>query len=495
MSPLDSISQGRIQKLDAIRSRGIDPYPARYRRSHTNLQAIDLFTGMEQAGSVDSGPEVMLAGRIIAARHMGKLTFLDLRDGTERIQALFRSNAMEPEAFEALRDLDLGDFVGVAGKLFRTRSGEVTVQSTSFTLLAKALQPLPEKWHGLVDTEKRYRQRYLDLICSEETRTVFRLRSSILSSLRRFMSGEGFVEVETPVLQPQPGGALARPFITHHHALDEDLYLRIALELYLKRLIIGGMDRVFEIGRVFRNEGIDTKHNPEFTMMESYAAYSDYNDVMSMVERLFSTIASDVLGTNQVQFGQHVIDFTPPWKRISLREAVRDSCGIDYEDYPDAGSLGRRMHEAHMEVDPAKNRGRLIDDLISAHVEPALIQPTFLFDYPLDMSPLAKKKPGSDTVVERFEGFVCGMELANAFSELNDPIDQRNRFEKQMSERRQGDLEAAAEVADEGFLSAMEYGMPPTGGLGLGIDRMVMLLTNRQSIREVILFPQLRTKS
>ena len=288
---------------------------------------------------------------------------------------------------------------------------------------------------------------------------------------------------------------MARPFITHHHALGEDLYLRIALELYLKRLIIGGMDRVFEIGRVFRNEGIDTKHNPEFTMMESYAAYSDYNEVMVLVEQLVSSIASEVLGTTKVQFGQDVIDLTPPWKRISLRQAVSDACGIDYESYPDADSLRRKMRELTMEVDPAKGRGRLIDDLISTYVEPKLVQPTFLFDYPLDMSPLAKKKPGSETVVERFEGFVAGMELANAFSELNDPVDQRMRFEKQMAERRQGDIEAAAEVADDDFLSAMEYGMPPTGGLGIGVDRLVMLLANRQSIREVILFPQLKTKS
>lgn len=495
MSLLDAIPHGRIQKLEAIRSRGIDPYPPRYRRSHTNREAIDLFVKLEQEDGAESCPEISLAGRITAARHMGKLSFLDLRDGTERIQVSFRSDAVNPETFQFVRDLDLGDFIGVTGKLFRTRTGEVTIQSISFTLLSKALQPLPEKWHGLVDTEKRYRQRYLDLICSEETRNVFRLRSSIVSSLRRFMCSEGFVEVETPVLQPQPGGALARPFITHHHALGEDLYLRIALELYLKRLIIGGMDRVFEIGRVFRNEGIGTKHNPEFTMMESYAAYSDYNEVMVLVEQLVSSIASEVLGMTKVQFGQDVIDLTPPWKRVSLRQAVSDACGIDYEACPDADSLRRKMRELSMEVDTAKGRGRLIDDLISTYVEPKLIQPTFLFDYPLDMSPLAKKKPGSETVVERFEGFVAGMELANAFSELNDPVDQRMRFEKQMAERRQGDIEAAAEVADEDFLSAMEYGMPPTGGLGIGVDRLVMLLSNRQSIREVILFPQLKTKS
>ncbi len=452
-------------------------------------------TSQEQAGTVESSPEVSIAGRITAARHMGKMSFVDLRDGAGRIQASFRSDLLGQELFQFVRDLDIGDFIGVAGKLFRTRTNEPTVQASSCTLLAKSLQPLPEKWHGLVDTEKRYRQRYLDLICSEECRNVFQQRSAITTSLRRFMCDKGYAEVETPVLQPKPGGALARPFITHHHALDQDLYLRIALELYLKRLIIGGMDRVFEIGRVFRNEGIDTKHNPEFTMMESYAAYSDYTEVMTLVEELVSHVATDVLGTTRVTFGNDDIDLTPPWKRVSLRQAVKDDSGIDFEDYPDAGSLRARMRGLGMETDPAKGRGRLIDDLISTYVEPKLIQPTFLYDYPLDMSPLAKRKPGSDTIVERFEGFIAGMELANAFSELNDPQDQRGRFEKQMSELRQGDLEAMAEVADEDFLAAMEYGMPPTGGLGIGIDRLVMLLTNRQSIREVVLFPQLKTKS
>ncbi|MBI2859290.1 MAG: lysine--tRNA ligase, partial [Chloroflexi bacterium] len=463
-------------------------------RSHTNREASALLSELETTGTVESSPEISLAGRVTAARHMGKMSFLDLRDGSGRIQASFRSDVAGPEVFQFVRDLDLGDFIGVSGKLFRTRTNEPTVQATSCVLLAKSLQPLPEKWHGLSDTEKRYRQRYLDLICSEDCRSVFQQRSSIISSLRSFMCDNGYCEVETPVLQPQPGGALARPFVTHHHSLDQDLYLRIALELYLKRLIIGGMDKVFEIGRVFRNEGIDTTHNPEFTMMESYAAYSDYNDVMSFVEAMVSHVSTGAIGTNKLKFGENEIDLTPPWKRVSLRQAVSEGSGIDFEDYSDADSLRERMRRLGMAVDPTKGRGRLIDELISTFVEPKLVQPTFLYDYPLDMSPLAKKKPGSETIVERFEGFVATMELANAFSELNDPLDQRARFEKQMAEHRQGDLEAIAEVADEDFLHAMEYGMPPTGGLGIGIDRLVMLLTNKQSIREVVLFPQLRTK-
>ncbi|MEW6033496.1 MAG: lysine--tRNA ligase [Chloroflexota bacterium] len=493
MSRLNAVIQQRIRKLEAIRAQGIDPYPPRFPRSHSNQEAIALFQQLERDSALESGPELALAGRITAARHMGKLSFLDMRDGSGKVQVCFRADLVGQQAFEFVRELDIGDFIGVRGKLFRTRTGEITLQSLNCTLLAKSLQPLPEKWHGLEDTEKRYRQRYLDLVSAEEVRALFLLRSTVISSVRRFMEGKGFIEVETPVLQPQPGGALARPFITHHHALDQDLYLRIALELYLKRLIIGGMDRVFELGRVFRNEGISTRHNPEFTMMESYQAYADYNDVMLLVEELVSHVATEVLGTTRVTFGEHTIDFSPPWKRIALREAIEQACGIDFEAHPDASSLRCRMKELGMQVDPTKGRGRLIDELISIYVEPGLVRPTFLVDYPLDMSPLAKKKPGSDTLVERFEGFAGCLEVANAFTELNDPLEQRRRFEKQLSERR--DDEEVAEVADEDFLLAVEYGMPPTGGLGVGIDRLMMLLGNCQSIREVILFPQLKAKA
>jgi lysyl-tRNA synthetase class 2 len=357
-------------------------------------------------------------------------------------------------------------------------------------MLSKSLRPLPEKWHGLADVEKRYRQRYLDLISNEESRTTFVSRSRIITAARGFLDSRGFMEVETPVLQPHAGGALARPFVTHHHALDQDLYLRIALELHLKRLVVGGFDRVYEIGRTFRNEGISTMHNPEFTLLECYQAYGDYNDMMKLVEEMFSHVAKEVLGDTKITRNGQTIDLGLPWQRVSLREAIKNCCGIDFEDYPDAGALRTRMAELKMDVDPTKGKGRLIDDLISTFVEPKLIQPTFLLDYPVEMSPLAKRKRGDSQLVERFEGFVDGMEVANAFTELNDPIEQRERFRQQLKER-VGDEDV--ELADEDFLQALEYGMPPTGGLGMGIDRLVMLLTGQQSIREVILFPQLKT--
>jgi lysyl-tRNA synthetase class 2 len=358
-------------------------------------------------------------------------------------------------------------------------------------MLCKSLRPLPEKWHGLADVEKRYRQRYLDLISNEESRSIFILRSKIITAIRSFLDKQGFMEVETPVLQPHAGGALARPFVTHHHALDEDLYLRIALELHLKRLVVGGFDKVYEIGRTFRNEGISVEHNPEFTLLECYQAYSDYHDIMRLVEEMFSHIAQEVLGNTRLACNGQTIDLGLPWQRLYLREAIKNSCGIDFEDYPDAASLRTRMAELDMDVDPTKGKGRLIEELISTFVEPNLIQPTFLLDYPVEMSPLAKRKRGDGQLVERFEGFVYGMEVANAFTELNDPLEQRERFRQQLKERV---ADEEVEIADEDFLQALEYGMPPTGGLGIGIDRLVMLLTGQQSIREVILFPQLKTK-
>jgi lysyl-tRNA synthetase class 2 len=358
-------------------------------------------------------------------------------------------------------------------------------------MLCKSLRPLPEKWHGLSDVEKRYRQRYLDLISNEESRNIFVLRSKIITAVRSFLDSRGFMEVETPVLQPHAGGALARPFVTHHHTLDEDLYLRIALELHLKRLIVGGFDRVYEIGRVFRNEGISVEHNPEFTLLECYQAYADYHDIMTLVEEMFAYVAKEVLGDTRLTRNGQIMDLGLPWQRLYLREAIEDHCGIDFEDYPDAASLRMRMAGLGIEVESTKGKGRLIDELISTFVEPKVVQPTFLLDYPVEMSPLAKRKPGDDQLVERFEGFVDGMEVANAFTELNDPLEQRERFQQQLEERV---ADEEAEIADEDFLQALEYGMPPTGGLGIGIDRLVMLLTGQQSIREVILFPQLKTK-
>lgn len=484
-SRLERITEQRLDSLSRIRARGIDPYPHSYRPSHTIREAMTLF---EQQGA--RSQDISLAGRIMSRRSIGKLSFLDIRDGSGKIQLSLRYDLLGREKYELLQDIDIGDIIGASGKLFRTKTGELTLEISEFTVLCKSLRPLPEKWHGLVDVEKRYRQRYLDLISNEESRNTFVLRTKIITAIRSFLDKQGFMEVETPVLQPHAGGAPARPFVTHHHALDQDLYLRIALELHLKRLVVGGFDRVYEIGRTFRNEGISTMHNPDFTLLECYQAYADYNDIMRLVEEMFSHAAKEVLGDTKITRNGQTIDFGLPWQRLHLREAIKKSCGVDFEAYPDAASLRTRMTELNMDVDPTKGKGRLIEDLLSTFVEPKLVQPTFLLDYPVEMSPLAKKKRGDDQLVERFEGFVDGMEVANAFTELNDPLEQRERFRQQLQEQ-VGDEEA--EIADEDFLQALEYGMPPTGGLGVGIDRMVMLLTGQQSIREVILFPQLKT--
>ncbi|MFC1976761.1 lysine--tRNA ligase [Chloroflexota bacterium] len=502
-SRLDRIAQQRLEKLDRIRARGTNPYPRGYHRSHTTQEAVEQLQKWESDVSKEvldrlaDRESVNVAGRITARRLMGKSAFFDIRDGSGKIQLLFQGikdlNKFNEEQIQLFDDLDIGDIIGVEGNLLRTKSGEATVGVGDFTLLAKSLQPLPEKWHGLSDVDMRYRQRYLDLISNPDVRETFKVRSQVIASIRQFLNQQGFIEVETPVLQPSAGGALARPFITHHQALDQDFYLRIATELHLKRLIIGGLDKVYELGRIFRNEGISTKHNPEFTTLESYEAYADYNDVMKMLEKMVSEVSQQVLGTTEVKFGDNTIDFKPPWRRTNLREAIMQSSGIDFEKYPDADSLGAEMLWLKMEVDPQKDRGRLIDELISTFVEPNLIQPTFLLDYPVEMSPLAKSKPDNEHLVERFEAFAGGMEIANAFTELNDPIEQRERFLQQQKTRQSTDEEV--ETIDEDFLLALEYGMPPTGGLGVGIDRLVMLLTGQQSIREVILFPQLREKA
>jgi lysyl-tRNA synthetase class 2 len=484
------LMQSRLDKLQRIRSRGIDPYPARYHRSHTTQEAIALYRAAEdKSGSLPQ--EVKLAGRITAMRSMGKAIFLDIRDGYGKLQVYLRRDAVGEEKYSLLQDFDIGDFIGVEGQVFKTQTGEVTIRASDFTMLSKSLQPLPEKWHGLADVEKRYRQRYLDLLSNEQVRHTFEVRTRVISTMRRFLEERGFIEVETPVLQSLAAGALARPFATHHHALDQELYLRIATELHLKRLIIGGFDRVYEIGRIFRNEGISTKHNPEFTTLESYQAYADYLDVMEMVEQMVSFIAREVLGTMRISSGELTVDLSPPWRRLTLREAIKEESGIDFEAFPDARSLEARIRETGLSVDDGLNWGKLVDFLLSHTVEPHLIQPTFLMDYPVELSPLAKRKPGSERLVERFEAFAGGMEIANAFSEVNDPLEQRERFREQDRMRALfGDEEA--ERIDEDFLLALEHGMPPTGGLGVGVDRLVMLLTGQQSIREVILFPQLR---
>ncbi len=484
---LDNLRGQRLQKLRRLIEGGVDPYPPRFPRTCTAAKA-------QQAFEADTGEpgEIALAGRIVSMRVMGKASFAHIMDGSGRIQLYFRQDILG-DSYQTFRsDLDIGDFIGVRGTLFRTRTGEITLQVNEFQVLAKALRPLPEKWHGLTDVETRYRQRYLDLIANERVRQVFRARSAIIGAMRQFLNCRDFIEVETPILQPLYGGATARPFLTYHNALDRQLYLRIAIELYLKRLIVGGLERVYEIGRIFRNEGISTTHNPEFTMMECYQAYTDYHGMMELVEQMFAFIAEQITGSRVITWKGQEIDFTPPWRRLGLREAIREESGIDYEEYPTAEALGHRMVSQGLTVLRGTSRGKLIDELLDTYVQPKIVQPTFLIDYPLDLSPLAKKKPGQPDTVERFEGFVGGIEVANAFSELNDPLDQRERFLQQRADAAAGDEEA--HQMDEDFIVALEHGMPPTGGLGVGVDRLVMLFTDQHSIRDVILFPQLRSR-
>jgi len=487
----DELMGARVAKLERLRARGIDPYPAHLERTHTCTEAVEQFSSAEATGA--EAPSVTVAGRIVSKRAMGKASFLDLRDGSGRVQVYVRRDRVGEDAYTLLDELDLGDFLGVSGPMFRTRTGEPTVETRTLTVLAKALAAPPEKWHGLQDIEVRYRRRYLDLIANEDVRRIFRLRSAIVSYIRRFMDGRGFIEVETPVLVPEAGGAAARPFVTHHNALDEDRYLRIATELHLKRLIVGGLDRVYELGRIFRNEGVSTKHNPEFTTMESYQAYADYFDVAEMVETLVSGIACDLLGGYRLPHKGGEIDFTPPWRRVTMRELLIEHAGLDFEQFSTPETLRAKLNEMGVQAPATAGWGKLVDAVWSERVEPALIQPTFVLDYPVELSPLAKRRTDTPHLVERFEAFAGGFEIANAYSELNDPLDQRNRFAAQMKLLQAGDDET--ELFDDDFLFALEHGMPPTGGLGIGIDRMLMVLLDQASIREVILFPQLRRET
>ena len=474
----DQLRQQRLEKLERIRQSGANPWPARFERSHTAQQARDAYQSDE-----DRLPATM-AGRLVAFRDIGGMSFSSLQDGSGRVQLSFHRDDLG-ERYEDLKDLDVGDFVGVSGYLWRTRRLEITLRVQEFQLLAKSLRPLPEKWHGLQDPEKRYRQRYLDLISNDEVRQVFAKRTAIVRSLRDFLDQCGFVEVETPALQPIYGGAAARPFVTHHNALDRDLFLRISDELYLKRLIIGGFDKVYEIAKDFRNEGIDSRHNPEFTMLELYQAYADLGDVMTLTEDLVRTLAQSAAPDATIVYGQHRIEYSQPFRKLTVREAVQRWAEVDVLDASDDQLAGQAR------ISASAGRAKLIDELLSEFVEPQLIQPTFIVDWPVELSPLAKRRADDPRLVERFELFVAGMELANAFSELNDPLDQRERLLTLAQRRAEGDEEAAP--IDEDFLEAMEYGMPPTGGLGIGIDRLTMLLSGQTSIREVILFPQLRT--
>jgi lysyl-tRNA synthetase class 2 len=475
----------RKAKCADLRARGVEPYPYSYARTHHTRQVLDL----GEAVTTEPGLVVSVAGRLMGRRGHGKAGFGHVLDQTGRVQVYAREDVLGAAGYGLWELLDLGDWVGVKGPVFRTRTGEITVQAQELTLLAKSMRPLPDKWHGLVDPETRYRQRYADLFMNPEVRDVFAKRTRALSTIRRFLDARGYLEVETPVLQPLYGGAFARPFVTRHNALGMDLYLRISNELYLKRLLVGGFERVYEFAKDFRNEGIDRSHSPEFTMLEVYQAFADYRDIMRLTEEMFARLAEEVGGGMTLEYQGQKLDFTPPWPEVSILEAVKGAVGEDVSDM-DPARLERLCDARGLAARPGSGAGGMLDELFSALIQPALIQPTFVIDHPREISPLAKVKRGNAHVVERFEPFVCGMEVGNAFSEQNDPAEQEHQFQLQMDRRAQGDDEA--QVLDKDFLRALEYGMPPTGGLGVGIDRIVMLLTDSRSIRDVILFPALR---
>ena len=475
----------RRAKLERLREQGVEPFP------HAFPDRQDIAAVRERHEDIEAGAEtddrVRVAGRLTARRGHGKASFLDIRDGSGQIQIQARLDDLG-DSYERLLGLDIGDIVGIDGVVFASRRGELSVRAESWELLAKSLRPPPEKFHGLEDIETRYRKRELDLIANEESRDLFRKRGATIAAVRRWLDDRGFVEVETPVLQPLYGGALARPFVTHHNALDRDLYLRIATELYLKRLVVGGIDRVYELGKDFRNEGISHKHNPEFTMLEWYEAYADYEVTARDLEELVADVARQVLGTTEIEREDRKIDLAPPWRRVTLRDAIKEKSGIDVMEHPTREALAEAMGS---EADPKEGWGKLVDGLLSKQVEPELIEPTFIIDYPVELSPFAKQHRDAEGVVERWEAFVGGMEIANSFSELNDPDEQRRRFEQQREELERGDEET--QPYDEAFIEALEQGMPPTGGVGLGIDRLVMVLTGAASLREVVLFPAMRT--
>jgi lysyl-tRNA synthetase class 2 len=489
MEDYNELIQQRFKKLAEISGSGIKPYAGKFTVTHSAQKLLEQY-GESSKEVLEAAPtEATVAGRVVAMRSFGKACFTHIQDGSGRIQLYFQKNTLGEERYALFKKLDIGDFVGAKGHLFRTKTHELTLEVEDFTLLSKSLRPLPEKWHGLTDVELRYRQRYVDLIVNPEVKKVFILRTRIIQAIRSFLNTRGYLEVETPMMQTIPGGATARPFKTYHNALGMDLFLRIAPELYLKRLLVGGFERVYEINRNFRNEGISTKHNPEFTMLEFYTAYADYRDLITLTEELVGSVAQEVLGKTEVSYEGYSINLTPPWKRMtyldSLREAGVPSDVLEHADK--AFSYARNLGAGLKGGEP---HGKVLNEIFEALVEPKLIQPTFITDYPTDISPLSKKCDDNPDFVERFELFIAGRELANAFSELNDPVDQKERFRKQVSEREAGDEEA--HQMDEDFIRALEYGMPPAAGEGIGIDRFVMLLTGSSSIRDVILFPQLK---
>lgn len=490
LEDLNDQLQVRREKLQTLRDRNIDPFGGKFNRTHLSTELHETYDALSKEEIEEQEIEVTVAGRIMTKRGKGKVGFAHLQDRKGQIQVYVRKDTVGEEDYETFLSADLGDFVGVTGILMKTNTGEVTVKPTSLTQLSKALRPLPDKYHGLTNVEQRYRQRYLDLISNPESYDRFVKRSQIIAEVRKYLNNQDYIEVETPTLHNIPGGASARPFITHHNALDMELYLRIALELHLKRLVVGGMERVYEIGRVFRNEGVDTTHNPEFTMLEVYTAYTDYEDVMDLTEGMIRTVAQNVLGTGKFTYNEIEIDLESTWKRVHMVDAIKEQTGVDFwQEMTDEEA--REIAKKHnVQVEPHSQFGHVVNEFFEEFVEETLVQPTFVYGHPVEISPLAKKNTEDPRFTDRFEVFIVGNEYGNAFSELNDPIDQRERFEQQMKEREQGNDEA--HQIDEDFIESLEYGMPPTGGLGIGIDRLVMLLTNAQSIRDVLLFPTMR---
>ncbi|MEK3806567.1 MULTISPECIES: lysine--tRNA ligase [unclassified Metabacillus] len=480
----------RREKLSALREKGLDPFGKRFERTGYTSQLVREYGEISKEDLEERAISVTLAGRIMTKRGKGKAGFAHIKDIEGQIQIYVRKDAVGDEQYELFNTADLGDIVGVTGVMFKTKVGELSIKATSFELLTKSLRPLPDKFHGLKDIEQRYRQRYLDLIMNDESKSTFIARSKIIQSMRRYLDQNGYLEVETPTMHTIAGGASARPFVTHHNALDMQLYMRIAIELHLKRLIVGGLEKVYEIGRVYRNEGISTRHNPEFTMIELYEAYADYKDIMSLTENLIAHIAKEVTGSTKITYGEHEIDLQPEWKRLHMVDAIKERTGVDF--WAEMSVEDARAHAAEHDVEINKNMtvGHIINEFFEQKVEEHLIEPTFIYGHPVEISPLAKKNDEDPRFTDRFELFIVAREHANAFTELNDPIDQKERFEAQLQEREQGNDEA--HMMDEDFIEALEYGMPPTGGLGIGIDRVVMLLTNSASIRDVLLFPHMR---
>ncbi|WP_062350133.1 lysine--tRNA ligase [Bacillus kwashiorkori] len=482
--------QVRREKLELLRSKGIDPFGQKFNRTHSAAQLNSLYGETDHDDLEEQNIQVEFAGRIMTKRGKGKVGFTHVQDLTGQIQLYVRKDAIGEDQYELFKIADLGDIVGVKGQVFKTKVGELSIKVDDFQILTKSLRPLPDKFHGLKDIEQRYRQRYLDLIVNPSSRETFITRSKIIQSIRNYLNNLGFLEVETPMMHDIPGGASARPFITHHNALDMELYMRIAIELHLKRLIVGGLEKVYELGRVFRNEGVSTRHNPEFTMLELYEAYADFHDVMNLTESLIANVAEEVLGSTKLQYGDYEVDLTPKWKRLHMVDAIKEYVGVDFWKVMTDEEARELAKQHNVEITPAMQYGHIVNEFFEQKIEDKLIQPTFIYGHPVEISPLAKKNADDPRFTDRFELFIVGREHANAFTELNDPIDQRERFEDQLKEREAGNDEA--HMMDEDFVEALEYGMPPTGGLGIGIDRLVMLLTNSPSIRDVLLFPLMR---